>query len=647
MLEIVDSGSAYNKIYSAGTAFCEIRRTKPNSDPITSPAQHTMIAMISQGLSGLAWTAPGSRYSIPGCVNPVWVAINTFLSATGLLVATSSTQESYFDVAAAIASAAICDTSVPKIIGSGDETQFRFKGVISDRKPTRDWIQSILNSSLGYYTWSFGKLKIGCRINASAISSFTSGNILLNSLTLVPIQPKFEKLTVQFQDQEYQFQGNTIDYVDQDLAARNNRIQNPLASNFAVSGCPTKSQAARIAIGRAREEMGGAVQSEQDAARIATWRSTILALDVEAGSVVSIADPDVPGGTMNFRIQSMQINSDWSVNLTGKTVTASMFDQEVGPTPADVLPTPVPVESVHDTDVPPAPDFGVEASLIDPTVAEISGLSFEDSMNTHSILGATFTLYYTDPSSSPDFLATGHALGLTDTSMTLNSETDITAGEYVRIGREILKCGAPGAGGVVPITRGEIGSDPDTADAGAQVFRVQQKTVTAAFAADFFNTDPSAANWELDIPLPGMLLSAVEGYVTNAYGPSWTTMVCVTDNSSHGISLSASGAESTSDSVFHITNGSATPTLSGIGTSASPFVLQSVPQMVSVVATTQDVYLLLPAESGMVGKDITVNLSSGSTHSIYLVDDSGDTLQGSSSNYQISTPGASVTIEGS
>jgi len=106
-------------------------------------------------------------------------------------------------------------------------------------------------------------------------------------------------------------------YVDQDLAARNSRVQNPRASVFAVSGSPTKSQAARLGTVRASEEGGGVNQAEQDTARI-TWRSTMLALDTEVGSVVSFSDPDVPGGTMNFRVQSMRINADWSVDLVGK-----------------------------------------------------------------------------------------------------------------------------------------------------------------------------------------------------------------------------------------------------------------------------------------------------------------------------------------
>ena len=344
MDEVAYASSAYNLVFASGVAFVEIRRVKPNSDPLTAPSQHTIMASVSQGLTAITWTAPGATTTAPGCTNPFWVAVNTYLRTVGLIGASSGTQEGYFDVASAVAAAAIADTTVAKIIGAGTETQFRFKGSIDSRKPARDWLQAILNSGLGYYTWSFGKLKVGCRINASAVSAFTSGNMLFNSLRIVPIAPKFEKLTVSFADQEYTFQSNTVDYTDQDHAARNRRSQNPLSSEYPLSGCSTKSQAGRIGATRTREELGGVTQAEQDAARSVSWKTTILALDTEAGQVVSVADPDIPGGTGKVRIQSWRLNADWSIDIQGQSVVDSMYDLDTGPKPVDVQPAPVPGE---------------------------------------------------------------------------------------------------------------------------------------------------------------------------------------------------------------------------------------------------------------------------------------------------------------
>jgi len=46
--------------------------------------------------------------------------------------------------------------------------------------------------------------------------------------------------------------------------------------------------------------------------------------------------------TGDFRIQSWRLNKDWSVTITAKTVTASMYDLDVGPNPMDVAPAPLP-----------------------------------------------------------------------------------------------------------------------------------------------------------------------------------------------------------------------------------------------------------------------------------------------------------------
>jgi len=553
MLEVIGGGSAYNKVYSAGTAFCEIRRTKPNSDPLTAPGQHVMMAMISKGLAGLTWSGPGSRSSVAGCVNPVWVAVNTYLSATGLLGVSAGTQETYFDVAAAVAAATIADTSVAKIIGTGTETQYRFKGVIDSRKPTRDWLQAILNSSLGYYTWSFGKLKIGSRVNASAVSSFTSGNILFQSLSLIPVSPKFEKLTVQFSDQEYQFQNNTVDYVDQDLAARNNRVQNPLASQFAVSGCPTKSQAARIAIVRSREEMGGVNQAEQDAARVATWRSTVLALDTEAGSVVSIADPDIPGGTMNFRVQSMRINRDWSVDLVGKTVTASMYDATVGPKPADVQPGPVPTESVRDSDVPHDLFFGASSSsYAPPGYLELIGLAFGDPTNTDTISSAAFAVYFVDDSLTADgHLTAGITAGAT--SISVDGWGSISTGDMVIVDSEILLIGTK-TGLSAAVTRAQktsgVSGGASAHSSGAALQKVLTVLRNEAFPPGFFygigtgDVNPQLIYWKADIALSNMRVLAADGYVVNAYGPSDTYTANWTGGLDNGILTGSPAASS-------------------------------------------------------------------------------------------------------
>jgi hypothetical protein len=45
---------------------------------------------------------------------------------------------------------------------------------------------------------------------------------------------------------------------------------------------------------------------------------------------VSLAHPDVPDGLGRFRIQSWKLNRDYSLDITAKTVTDSMYDLATG-----------------------------------------------------------------------------------------------------------------------------------------------------------------------------------------------------------------------------------------------------------------------------------------------------------------------------
>ncbi len=222
------------------------------------------------------------------------------------------------------------------------EKQFRFQGVLAQQKPFRDWLTEILACGLGYYTWEFGKLKLGCRINASSTDAFTIGNFLFQSLRLEPTEASFEHLIIDFADQAYQYQANTAEYQDKTHAAYYSRAGAPLTARQHMVGCATLSQALRLAAVRTREEIGGVNAAEWRNARNASWKTTMLALGTEVGQVVSISHPDVPGGYGDFRIQSWRLNKDWSIDITARTVTPSMYDLTVGPKPADVAPPPLP-----------------------------------------------------------------------------------------------------------------------------------------------------------------------------------------------------------------------------------------------------------------------------------------------------------------
>ena len=175
---------------------------------MSKPGEHQMEAIVQSGMEGWVWTSPGVRVYGPPLTNPVWIAINMLFRARGLRLGSGATTqqldlaETFFDVQAAIDAAAICDQQVTKLVGTGTETQFKFRGTLQEEKPLRDWIQEVLINCLGFYTFSFGKLKVGVRVNSSAVEAFTEGNILFRSLKLAPLKPSFNHITAHFADEE-------------------------------------------------------------------------------------------------------------------------------------------------------------------------------------------------------------------------------------------------------------------------------------------------------------------------------------------------------------------------------------------------------------------------------------------------------------
>jgi hypothetical protein len=419
-------------VYAAGTAACEIRIVKSTTIQPSTPDQHQMTVPIDYGMWGWTWDQSGNRTALRGLINPFWIAVNMLLRAMGLYGdpstgsnpaggsgPASSAQLATFVLPSLIVgdgsgAAEIAADNVAAILGGGTETQFQFQGILSSQKPFRDWMTEVLNCCLGFYTWEFGQLKLGCRINASAADAYTLANSLFQTLRLTPIQSGFEHLVISFADVAYQYQANTAEYCDKSHAAYYGRAGSPLTTQMHSVGCSTLSQALRIAATRTREEVGGVTPAEWRDARTAAWQTTLLGLGNEVGQVVSMTHPEIPGvhGTCNvsgstatwvsgdtwtyagtstgdselvnkviliggaqltitavasdgstittspappsgsglpfqvitmcFRIQRWSLKKDWSVQIEAQTVTASMYDLDVGPKPMDVVPAPMP-----------------------------------------------------------------------------------------------------------------------------------------------------------------------------------------------------------------------------------------------------------------------------------------------------------------
>ncbi len=363
--KVYSGNSTFLDHFAAGMASIFIRRTDEKGFQLSSLDQHSMQAWVLQGLKGWIWSAAGVRTE-GLLVNPIWISVNVALRGLGKRFASAEEAETYFDVDAAIASAAKADAVVAKIIGDGTETQFKFQGVLRDLKVLRDWIQEVLNNALGCWVLSFGKLRIIVRDTADVDHAFSSGNIILNSLRCRPIKPSFNRLTVTFANVDYNFIADTIPVKDLDHIAYLGRT---LESTINLAGAAGKSMAARIGSVRLKEELGGVGYTEQKKAREVVWKTTVLALSAEPGQNCSIEDEEIPDGFGAFRLVKWVLNPDFSIDMSGRTVTDSMYsdtdaphagpivsDTPSLPVPVDFYPAPLKSRWLPNSDAPPAGD---------------------------------------------------------------------------------------------------------------------------------------------------------------------------------------------------------------------------------------------------------------------------------------------------
>lgn len=348
-----------NTTWAAGTAFAEIKREDEPGlqlEPITG---HEIIVTVDKGLGGWIWTGdPPARDWAPALTNPIWIAVNMYLRALGLKadpshadVITSAEMEATFDVQEAIDAAAIANDVVPVMVPAeegGHEIQFPFRGTIREQKPLRDWLQEVLNTCLGFYTFVMGKLRLGIKVNSSvpAGGAFTRANVLHRSVRTEPVVAGFNYLTAEFGDEEFEWQLNRVVIYDIEHAKFFGKPTAPryTQSQMSLVGVSSKSQAARIITTRLREELGGTTRQEQQDARHVRLKTTIMALSIYPGQICSLDHPNLPNERVEFRVMRWRLNPDWSIDIEGSSTCDSMYDYVIGPKPEDVLADPVPPE---------------------------------------------------------------------------------------------------------------------------------------------------------------------------------------------------------------------------------------------------------------------------------------------------------------
>ena len=335
--------------FAAGTAFVDFRRTDEPGLQLSKVSDRSMQVSVTGGLGGWVWTAAGARSWKQPLTNPVWICVNIFLRGIGLKsdvtragLIPPAQMEAWLDLDSIIPAASVCDEIVDVMVpkGGGTETQFVFNGIMREQKPLRDWMTEVLNCCAGYYFFLAGRLGIGIRFHSGVVAgnAFTRATVLDQTFSSQHPEPQFNHLTAEFADWEYEWALNSVQVYDIDNALLTGSAGAPrfLAQRISLVGVNGKSQAARLVSSRLKEELGGADQAEQDAARSVSFRTTTIALKIMPGDVCSYEDPSMPSGRVEFRIVSRTLHPDWSMDFTGTPTTDSMYSELVGPKPDDV-----------------------------------------------------------------------------------------------------------------------------------------------------------------------------------------------------------------------------------------------------------------------------------------------------------------------
>ena len=210
-----------------------------------------------------------------------------------------------------------------------------------------------------------------------------------------------------------------------------------------------------------------------------------------------------------------------------------------------------------DTDVPPAPVFGM-GTILDGTV-ELGAIGFLTLDNTTSINAATLTVWRWDEL-RPD-TARALAAGVDEVADTVMLSVAGAAEvlQLIQIGHEILRVDEVLVGGY-RVTRGYAGSAPEVHEAGAVVYELRREVQILPFVRGFFGT-PASGSYTNRLTMPNVRVCAAEMFVTNALGDSETTRIDLVGNMTLGLRTMYGGQVSLQVDGYLAIQNNATPPL--------------------------------------------------------------------------------------
>src|SRR5579871_416821 len=214
-----------------------------------------------------------------------------------------------------------------------------------------------------------------------------------------------------------------------------------------------------------------------------------------------------------------------------------------------------------DAAAPPVPSFGLGISQTAAGMLELSGVSFTDLTNTHTISAGTLTIYYWPELGGVQPGTLAQAVGATDTMITLSRAGTALPGTMVQLEAEVVQVAAVLNNGMqYQVTRGMDNSTATAHAAGVNLYELTKKIIIVPFAEDFFGS-PYSGSWGYPIPLADCRVVSAELFVTNLIGNSPTGAICLTQTVDYGLRTLAGGQFSFQVDAFLAIETGATPDL--------------------------------------------------------------------------------------
>ncbi|HWF10757.1 MAG TPA: phage tail protein [Bryobacteraceae bacterium] len=191
-----------------------------------------------------------------------------------------------------------------------------------------------------------------------------------------------------------------------------------------------------------------------------------------------------------------------------------------------------------DSDVPPAPVFGVGLSQTTGGVLDLGAIGFTSLVNTRGIVAGTYTFHLYDEVNGASAIAVPAAVAAADTTIAFGQT--FTAGALVQIEQEILEITVTNTDGSSTVTRGMHGSAAVDHVLPVTAFPLSEKVLVVPFIRNFFGS-PASGDWEFNVSLPNIRVSSIELYMTNGLGDGAATTNLYTGTIDSGLRTLAGG----------------------------------------------------------------------------------------------------------